>query len=85
MVRSWMIFVCLFLLFLICFELGENFTSIYSFLFSKRKESKGIGYFHLNLQEKTNITPFTHGSGPVLTVTACSELGSGGSSQSPEG
>lgn len=52
---------CLFLLFLICFELGENFTSIYSFLLSKTKESKGIGYFHLNLQEKTNITPSTHG------------------------
>ena len=84
MVRSWMIFVCLFLLFLICFELGENFTSLYSFLFSKTKESKGIGYFHLNLREKTNVIPLTMAPETVLTM-GCSELGSGGSSQSPEG
>ena len=75
---------CLFVFtFLICFELGENFMSIYSFLFSKTKESKGIGYFHLNLREKTNVIPLTMAPEPVLTM-GCSELGSGGGSQSPE-
>ena len=48
--------------------------SIYSFLFSKTKESKGIGYFHLNLREKTNVIPLTMAPEPVLTM-GCSELG----------